>query len=303
MTTVHDGEQRVNPGAGTLAGWSFSKAGLLIPPRARPQYGQPVGVGLFAGAGGMDLGCHQAGFHMAAAVEIDPIAALTYLVNLARPGVQIHFDNDEREEQFTRVLERHLGLRRVSHGQDGLVIGSGSLAGSGWISGEAPDVRGCEHFFVADCRNLTGKQILDALGLERGQVALVCGGPPCQGFSKANSRRSVMDPRNSLAFDFARLVLEIRPASFVMENVPQVATMLTPEGVPVIDALARVWADGGFSSYDALKASLHAQLGAGALYSEAHAPARARAGDGARADRRNQPGLFGDDEDLDDADD
>jgi DNA (cytosine-5)-methyltransferase 1 len=279
---------------GALGGWNFSPAGLLIPPPARPQYDLPVGVGLFAGAGGMDLGCHQAGFHMAAAVEIDPTAALTYLVNLARPGVQIHFDNDEREERFTRVLERHLGLRRnVSRGQDGLVIRSGSLAGSGWISSQPPDVRGCEHFFVADCRNLTGKQILDALGLERGQAALVCGGPPCQGFSKANSNRSVMDPRNSLVFEFARLVLEIRPKSFIMENVPQVATMLTPEGVPVIDALARVWADGGFSSYDALKASLHAQFGVGALQSEAHRPASGKAREAARAGRSGQLGLFG----------
>jgi DNA (cytosine-5)-methyltransferase 1 len=291
--------------AAALAGWSFSPAGLLIPPPARPQYGRPIGVGLYAGAGGMDLGCHQAGFHMAAAAEIDPTAALTYLVNLARPGVKIHFDNDEREEQFTRVLDRHLGLRRsASRGQDGLVIRSGPLAGSGWISGQPPDVRGCEHFFVADCRNLTGKQILDALGLERGQVALVCGGPPCQGFSKANSKRSVMDPRNSLVFEFARLVLEIWPKTFMMENVPQVATMLTPEGVPVIDALARVMADGGFSSYDALKASLHAQVGVGALQREAHTPHRAKARNEPGAGRSDQLGLFGpDDEELPDPDD
>jgi hypothetical protein len=59
-------------------------------------------------------------------------------------------------------------------------------------------------------------------------------------------------------------VLEIRPRFMVMENVPEIVNMLTPEGVPVVDALARVLADGGFGGYDALKRSLLASSGAGA---------------------------------------
>ena len=248
--------------AGDLAGWDYSRAGLLIPSR-RLRYDRPVAVGLFAGAGGMDLGMHQAGYHVAAAVEFNCAAALTYLVNLARPGVKIHFDSPEREEEFTRAVERHLGLRgrSAARGREGPLTAAGHLAGDGWISSQPPDVRGCEHFWLADVRNLTGQEILDALGLEPGEVDVVCGGPPCQGFSKAG-RQNVMDPRNSLVFDFARLVLAIRPKAFVMENVPQVATMLTPEGVPVIDALARVLADGGFGGFDAMKASLRARAGA-----------------------------------------
>lgn len=198
-------------------------------------------------------------------------AALTYMINLARPGVKIHFDTPGREDQFTRAAERHLGLKggngnalaaSAPRGQKGPVIRSGMLAGDGWISNRPSYERGCEHFWIADVRNLTGQQILDALGLEVGEVDVVCGGPPCQGFSMANSKRSVMDPRNSLVFEFARLCLEIRPKAFVMENVPQLVTMLTPEGVPVIDALCRVMSDGGFGSYNALKASMEAQAGA-----------------------------------------
>ena len=296
----------VNASAGPLAGWAYTPAGLLVPPTAsllvlpppRPRYDRPVGVGLYAGAGGMDLGMHQGGFHMAAAVEVDPMAALTYLVNLARPGVTIHFDTADREEMFTSVLERHLGLRsgknRASRGRDRQVIRSGSLAGSGWISGQPDHVRGCEHFFLADTRNVTGTQILDALGLKQGEVDVVCGGPPCQGFSKAG-KQDVMDPRNSLVFDFARLVLEIMPKAMVMENVPQVLSMLTPEGVPVIDALARVLTDGGFSTYNALKASLAAQAGAGAVLRRDRAPsdAKARKDTGADADQLD---LFGGDD-------
>jgi len=283
--------------AGDLAGWDYSRAGLLIPSR-RLRYDRPVAVGLFAGAGGMDLGMHQAGYHVAAAVEFNCAAALTYLVNLARPGVKIHFDSPEREEEFTRAVERHLGLRgrSAARGREGPLTAAGHLAGDGWISSQPPDVRGCEHFWLADVRNLTGQEILDALGLEPGEVDVVCGGPPCQGFSKAG-RQNVMDPRNSLVFDFARLVLAIRPKAFVMENVPQVATMLTPEGVPVIDALARVLADGGFGGFDAMKASLRARAGAGAVMRSDRPAAPARKGKD--ASRGGQLGLFGPDGDED----
>jgi DNA (cytosine-5)-methyltransferase 1 len=238
--------------------WVRTPVGLLIPAAARPRYERPVGVDLFAGAGGFSTGCHMAGFHMAAAVEYGTDAALTYLVNLARPGVKIHFDTDEREAAFTKSAERHLGITAKNKH----VAPGGMLAGDGWISHQPAHERGCEHFWVADVRNITGQQILDALGLRRGEVDLVTGGPPCQGFSAAG-HRDVMDPRNSLVFEFCRLVLEIWPKTFVMENVPNLVSMLTPDGVPVIDAICRVMADGGFSAYDALRASLGAHAGSG----------------------------------------
>ena len=42
---------------------------------------KPIGVDLFAGAGGLSLGFEQAGFHLAAAVEYDPIHAATHEYN------------------------------------------------------------------------------------------------------------------------------------------------------------------------------------------------------------------------------
>jgi len=118
-----------------------------------------------------------------------------------------------------------------------------------------------QSFYLLDVRTLTGSQILESVGLAPGEVDAVCGGPPCQGFSNAG-RRDIMDPRNSLVFDFARLVCEMRPKTFVMENVPGMASMKTPEGTPVIDALARVFEDGGFASYDAMRSYLQANAGA-----------------------------------------
>lgn len=56
-----------------------------------------------------------------------------------------------------------------------------------------------------------------------GQIDLVFGGPPCQGFSIIG-KRLVNDERNSLVFHFYRLVTELNPRYFVMENVPGMAT-------------------------------------------------------------------------------
>ncbi|OCQ92237.1 DNA (cytosine-5-)-methyltransferase [Oscillatoriales cyanobacterium USR001] len=52
-----------------------------------------------------------------------------------------------------------------------------------------------------------------------GEVDLVTGGPPCQPFSTAGKRGSVMDPRGSLFMEFIRIVKEVKPRFFLMENV------------------------------------------------------------------------------------
>lgn len=47
----------------------------------------------------------------------------------------------------------------------------------------------------------------------------VLGGPPCQGFSTANTRRGAEDMRNWLFKSYANIVKAIRPDGFVFENV------------------------------------------------------------------------------------
>jgi DNA (cytosine-5)-methyltransferase 1 len=60
--------------------------------------------------------------------------------------------------------------------------------------------------------------------LKQSKVRVVVGGPPCQGFSVAG-KRDPNDPRNRLFREFVRVVDELRPDYFVMENVPGILTM------------------------------------------------------------------------------
>lgn len=69
---------------------------------------------------------------------------------------------------------------------------------------------------LADITQLTGEELLEITG---GEIDVVIGAPPCQGFSIAG-RRDPKDARNNLIFEFLRLVIEIHPKYFMMENVP-----------------------------------------------------------------------------------
>jgi DNA (cytosine-5)-methyltransferase 1 len=70
---------------------------------------------------------------------------------------------------------------------------------------------------VADARVLTGAEILNTVG---GPVDLVIGGPPCDNFTCFGKREGLSGEKGPLIFEFARLIAEIRPNSFLFENVP-----------------------------------------------------------------------------------
>jgi DNA (cytosine-5)-methyltransferase 1 len=77
-----------------------------------------------------------------------------------------------------------------------------------------------------DIRRVTSRRILSAAG---GQIAGVVGGPPCQGFSlvgkegRRGLKRARPSSRNRLYESFVRVVRELQPAFFVMENVPHIS--------------------------------------------------------------------------------
>ena len=72
--------------------------------------------------------------------------------------------------------------------------------------------------YHGDIAKLTVDEVLKRTGLEPGQLDILDGSPPCQGFSTAG-KRLIDDPRNQLFREYVRLLRGLRPKVFVMENV------------------------------------------------------------------------------------
>ena len=78
-----------------------------------------------------------------------------------------------------------------------------------------------------DITQLCPGDVMGALRLQPGDLDLLAGCPPCQGFSSMTTRngaRNVNDPRNDLVLDFLVWVSAFQPKAVMMENVPGLAT-------------------------------------------------------------------------------
>lgn len=95
------------------------------------------------------------------------------------------------------------------------------------LAANRPDWNLMEHMpagEVGDVRKVTGKQLLMAAGLRKGEVGLVTGGAPCQPFSNIGKKRGKLDPKNGdLFLEFVRIVRETEPEGFIFENVAGIA--------------------------------------------------------------------------------
>lgn len=69
-----------------------------------------------------------------------------------------------------------------------------------------------------DITTVQVKEILQQCKIKVGELDILDGSPPCQGFSTAGKRK-LNDPRNDLFKDFVRLIEGMQPKVFVMENV------------------------------------------------------------------------------------
>lgn len=70
-----------------------------------------------------------------------------------------------------------------------------------------------------DIAEVTLEQLFRITKLAPGELDLLDGSPPCQGFSRCGTRK-LEDPRNSLFKEYVRLLQGLQPKTFVMENVP-----------------------------------------------------------------------------------
>ena len=92
-----------------------------------------------------------------------------------------------------------------------------------------------------DITQIHYKDIQEKIGDKK--IDVIIGGPPCQGFSLSGPR-NFDDPRNKLYLSYIRLVKEINPRAFVIENVPGLATLF--KGA-VLENIKERFADMGYN--------------------------------------------------------
>ena len=109
-----------------------------------------------------------------------------------------------------------------------------------------------------DVRAIDPSRSLDILGLGKGNVALLHGGPPCQPFSKIGKRKGLEDPRGTCIFEIVRFADAIRPRATFIEQVPTFLRARTGDGYPLVELLRTEFKQLGYDMHcDIVDASRH----------------------------------------------
>ncbi|WP_419627348.1 DNA cytosine methyltransferase [Thiolapillus sp.] len=84
-----------------------------------------------------------------------------------------------------------------------------------------PEVELCE----GDIRELAPSEFSERIGVAAGELDLLAGCPPCQGFSRLRTRNKniIDDPRNELLMEFLAYVEYFEPRFVMLENVPEMS--------------------------------------------------------------------------------
>lgn len=80
-------------------------------------------------------------------------------------------------------------------------------------------------FVGGPIQNVTPQRLLKAAGVGKGEIDVIVGGPPCQGYSVYNHQRGDKDPRAGLFREYLRIVKGIQPRWLVMENVTGITSI------------------------------------------------------------------------------
>lgn len=97
--------------------------------------------------------------------------------------------------------------------------------------------------FCRDVSAISGSEIRSQSNIGDREVHVVAGGPPCQGISMMG-KRAIDDPRNALLKEFARVVSELQPRFFVMENV---AGLVVGNYRQLLDEVVETMSDAGYN--------------------------------------------------------
>lgn len=83
-----------------------------------------------------------------------------------------------------------------------------------------------------DIRKIDPVELMNEIGLQPGELDLLCGGPPCQAFSQIGKRAALDDERGMLLFEMTRFAKAFQPKSILIEQVKGLLNAPDQEGKP-----------------------------------------------------------------------
>lgn len=133
------------------------------------------------------------------------------------------------------ALDLFAGAGGISHG---LEMAGFDVVFANEISSEYSETLRYNHpkalVSVDDIRDVDAKKVRKQLGIAKGELTLLVGGPPCQGFSINAPVRSTEDIRNHLFLEYLKFVDEFKPQAVMIENVPGIVSFNRGETVKSI---------------------------------------------------------------------
>ena len=179
-------------------------------------------IELFAGCGGLSLGLESVGFEFVLGNELSPMAAETYAFNFFNEDLddlakkkgnseRVMWINSRYENLTDRLRENpleypELGNKGFSDLPENLNDYDGKL-----LVGSIRDL----NVVLSNSTELKSA-LHESFG--KGELTLVSGGPPCQSFSMAGSRKKDCD-KNTLPWEFVSFVNHTKPRFALLENV------------------------------------------------------------------------------------
>jgi DNA (cytosine-5)-methyltransferase 1 len=91
-------------------------------------------------------------------------------------------------------------------------------------------------FVGGPIQDVSVTNLLNAARRQRGEIDVIVGGPPCQGYSVYNHQRGEHDPRAGLFKEYLRIVDGVMPRWIVMENVTGITSIADGNLVQAINA-------------------------------------------------------------------
>ena len=169
----------------------------------------------FCGCGGLSLGFIQAGLKCISAMDIAPDAIARYWHNLCYntwSHLWVHPQNTKALKMLKKHADTHTSNVLFPHGVP-----------DNWL--QVQDPMPCLNLFCYSIMDLEPEDWMDICGVRPGDIRIFAGGPPCQGFSTANSSRSVYDERNQLPLRYLYYAKVCKPDYVLIENVPGLVSL------------------------------------------------------------------------------